>query len=130
MAYGARRRASRAPTARSSNYLQTQSLPHIHKMHHTVLSVLRLKGTMSEMELHLIRARLRSGLLQKTRRGELGGRLPTGLVYGPRCQVELDPDGQVQESFRHLFATFRRTESALAVVKAFRQEGLKFPNRV
>jgi len=44
--------------------------------------------------------------------------------------VELDPDGQVQESFRHLFATFRRTGSALAVVKAFRQEGLKFPHRV
>src|SRR5271168_4176805 len=90
--------------------------------------LLGLKGTMSEAELHLIRARLRGGLLQKARRGELGGRLPTGLVYGPRGQVELDPDGQVQESFRHLFATFRRTGSAL--VKAFRQEGLKFPHRV
>ena len=92
--------------------------------------LLGMKGTMSEVELHLIRARLRGGLLQKARRGELGGRLPTGLVYGPRGQVELDPDGQVQESFRHLFATFRRTGSALAVVKAFRREGLKFPNRV
>jgi DNA invertase Pin-like site-specific DNA recombinase len=92
--------------------------------------LLGMKGTMSEVELHLIRARLRGGLLQKARRGELGGRLPTGLVYGPRGQVELDPDGQVQESFRHLFATFRRTGSALAVVKAFRQEGLKFPHRV
>jgi DNA invertase Pin-like site-specific DNA recombinase len=92
--------------------------------------LLGMKGTMSEVELHLIRARLRGGLLQKARRGELGGRLPTGLVYGPRGQVELDPDGQVQESFRHLFATFRRTGSALAVVKAFRKEGLKFPHRV
>jgi recombinase/recombinase-like zinc beta ribbon protein len=85
---------------------------------------------MSEAELHLIRARLRGGLLQKARRGELGGRLPTGLVYGPSGQVELDPDRQIQESFRHLFKTFRRTGSALAVVKAFRQEGLKFPHRV
>ena len=92
--------------------------------------LLGLKGTMSEAELHFIRARLRGGLLQKARRGELGGRLPTGLVYGPRDQVELDPDRQVQESFRHLFLTFRRTGSALAVVKAFRQEGLKFPHRV
>lgn len=92
--------------------------------------LLGLKGTMSEAELHLIRARLRGGLLQKARRGELGGRLPTGLVYGSRGQVELDPDRQVQESFRHLFWTFRRTGSALAVVKAFRQEGLKFPHRV
>lgn len=92
--------------------------------------LLGLKGTMSEAELHLIRARLRGGLLQKARRGELGGRLPTGLVYGPHGQVELDPDRQIQESFRHLFRAFRRTGSALAVVKAFRQEGLKFPHRV
>jgi DNA invertase Pin-like site-specific DNA recombinase len=92
--------------------------------------LLGLKGTMSEVELHLIRARLRGGLLQKARRGELGGRLPTGLIYGSRGQVELDPDSQVQESFRHLFRTFRRTGSALGVVKAFRQEGLKFPHRV
>lgn len=92
--------------------------------------LLGLKGTMSEVELHLIRARLRGGLLQKARRGELGGRLASGLVYGPGGQVELDPDLQVQESFRHLFRTFRRTGSALAVVKAFRQEGLKFPHRV
>jgi DNA invertase Pin-like site-specific DNA recombinase len=92
--------------------------------------LLGLKGTMSEVELHLIRARLRGGLLQKARRGELGGRLPMGLVYGPRGQVELDPDSQVQESFRHLFRTFQRTGSALAVVKTFRQEGLKFPHRV
>ncbi|MBE3135585.1 MAG: recombinase family protein [Acidobacteria bacterium] len=92
--------------------------------------LLGLKGTMSEVELHLIRARLRGGLLQKARRGELGGRLPTGLVYGPRGQVELDPDRQIQESFRHLFTAFRQTGSALAVVKTFRQEGLKFPHRV
>jgi len=92
--------------------------------------LLGLKGTMSEAELHLIRARLRGGLLQKARRGELGGRLPTGLVYGAQGKVELDPDRQIQESFHHLFKTFRRTGSALAVVKAFRQEGLKFPHRV
>jgi DNA invertase Pin-like site-specific DNA recombinase len=92
--------------------------------------LLGLKGTMSEVELHQIRARLRGGILQKARRGELGGRLPTGLAYGLHGKVELDPDGQVQESFRHLFQTFRRTGSALAVVKAFNQEGLKFPRRV
>lgn len=92
--------------------------------------LLGLKGTMSEAELHVIRARLQGGILQKARRGELGGRLPTGLVYGPNGRVELDPDRQIQESFRHLFETFRRTGSALAVVKTFNREGLKFPRRV
>src|SRR5256714_1550712 len=48
--------------------------------------LLGLKGTMSEAELYVIRARLRGGLLQKARRGELGGRLPTGLVYGTNGQ--------------------------------------------
>jgi len=92
--------------------------------------LLGLKGTMSEAELYVIRARLRGGLLQKARRGELGGRLPTGLVYGTHGQVELDPDRQVRESFQHFFRTFVRTGSALAVVKAFHLEGLKFPRRV
>lgn len=81
--------------------------------------LLGLKGTMSEAELYVIRARLRGGLLQKARRGELGGRLPTGLVYGANGRVELDPDRQVRESFEHLFRTFDRTGSALGVVKVF-----------
>jgi DNA invertase Pin-like site-specific DNA recombinase len=42
--------------------------------------LLGLKGAMSEAELHLLRARLRGGLLNKARRGELRGPLPVGLV--------------------------------------------------
>ncbi len=92
--------------------------------------LLGLKGTMSEAELHIIRARLRGGILQKARRGELGGRLPAGFDYGPDGQVVLDPDRQVQESIRHLFRTFKRVGSGIGVVKAFRREGLHFPRRV
>jgi DNA invertase Pin-like site-specific DNA recombinase len=92
--------------------------------------LLGLKGTMSEAELYVIRSRLRGGLLQKARRGELRGRLPTGLACGANGQVELDPDRQVRESFQHLFGTFERTGSAVGGVKAFHQEGLKFPCRV
>jgi DNA invertase Pin-like site-specific DNA recombinase len=43
--------------------------------------LLGLKGTMSEEELHLLRARLRGGLLNKARRGELAGPLPVGFSY-------------------------------------------------
>ena len=43
--------------------------------------LLGLKGTMSEAELHFIRARLRGGQLSKARRGELQMALPVGLVY-------------------------------------------------
>jgi hypothetical protein len=85
---------------------------------------------MSEAELHVLRARLRGGILNKARRGELEVRLPIGFVYDAQQRVRLDPDARVQESVRQLFRTFRRTGSATATVKAFREQGLAFPRRV
>ncbi|MGH9168412.1 MAG: recombinase family protein, partial [Acidimicrobiia bacterium] len=92
--------------------------------------LLGLKGTMSEAELHFIRARLRGGQLSKARRGELKMPLPVGLVYDPADNVVLDPDNGVQDAVSHLFATFARTGSARAVVQAFAREELLFPARV
>jgi DNA invertase Pin-like site-specific DNA recombinase/DNA-binding transcriptional regulator YiaG len=92
--------------------------------------LLGLKGTMSEAELHFIRARLRGGQLSKARRGELPMPLPIGLVTDPAGKVVLDPDTGVQHAIGHLFATFARTGSARAVVQAFNAEGLLFPARV
>jgi len=91
--------------------------------------LLGLKGTMSEAELHVLRARLRGGILNKARRGELRCPLPVGLVHDAAGRVVLDPDQQVQESVRLLFQTFARTGSASATVKYFRREGLLFPTR-
>jgi DNA invertase Pin-like site-specific DNA recombinase len=92
--------------------------------------LLGLKGTMSEAELHFLRARLRGGILSKARRGELQAPLPVGLCYDPAGRVALDPDQGVQKTLRHLFSTFERTGSARAVVQAFAAEGLRFPVRV
>src|SRR5437667_1309431 len=86
--------------------------------------LLGLKGTMSEAELHVLRARLRGGLLNKARRGELRCRLPIGLLYDAAGHVMLDPDKQVQETVRLLFETFARTGSLNATVKSFRQQHL------
>jgi len=47
--------------------------------------LLGLKGAMSEAELHVLRARLRGGMINKARRGELEIRLPIGFV---RCREE------------------------------------------
>ena len=92
--------------------------------------LLGLKGTMSEAELHLRRARLRGGILNQARRGELKIPLPVGLVYDPLGRVVLDPDAQVQNSLRLLFDTFARTGSACATVKHFGEEKLDFPIRL
>jgi DNA invertase Pin-like site-specific DNA recombinase len=60
----------------------------------------------SEAELHVLRARLRGGLLNKARRGELEMRLPVGFVYDSQGKVRLDPDTRIQESIRQLFRVF------------------------
>ena len=91
--------------------------------------LLGLKGTMSEAELHVLKARLRGGILNKARRGELEMRLPIGFVYDLQGRVRLDPDARVQDSIRQLFRTFQRTGSATATVKAFREQDLQFPRR-
>ena len=92
--------------------------------------LLGLKGTMSEAELHFIRARLIGGQRSKARRGELQIGLPVGLVYDPVGNVVLDPDTGVQQAIRHLFTLFARTGSARATVQQFNADGLGFPVRV
>lgn len=92
--------------------------------------LLGLKGTMSEAELHMIKARLRGGILNKVRRGEYHCTLPTGLIYDQSGNVTLDPDSQVRETIVHFFETFSRVGSACQTVKAFRKEGLLFPSRL
>ena len=92
--------------------------------------LLGLKGTMSEAELHFIRARLIGGQRSKARRGELQMALPVGLVYDPAGKVALDPDTGVQQAIRHVFTLFARTGSARATVQQFNADGLLFPVRV
>jgi len=92
--------------------------------------LLGLKGTMSEAELHVLRARLRGGLINKARRGQLRCRLPVGFVYDGDERVVLDPDKQVQQSVRLLFDTFFQTGAAHATIKYFRKQGLLFPTRL
>jgi DNA invertase Pin-like site-specific DNA recombinase len=91
--------------------------------------LLGLKGTMSEAELHVLQARLRGGLINKARKGELRCSLPIGFVYDGQDRVVFDPDTQVQESVRLLFQMFERTGAAHATVKHFRTQGLLFPTR-
>src|SRR5258707_15886762 len=74
--------------------------------------LLGLKGTMSEAELHVLRARLRGGIVNKARRGELEVPLPVGFVYDTAGRVGLDPDRQVQGTPRPFFQTFWRTGPA------------------
>lgn len=92
--------------------------------------LLGLKGTMSEAELHVLRARLRGGIENKARRGELKSPLPIGFIYDEDDRVILEPDRQVQNTIRKFFKTFQEHGSASATVKHFRQQGWKFPRKL
>ena len=85
---------------------------------------------MSEAELHVIKARLRGGILNKVRRGEYRCPLPTGFIYDEVGDVVLDPDAQIREMIAHFFETFARAGSATQTIKAFAREGLLFPSRL
>lgn len=65
--------------------------------------LLGLKGTMSEAELHVLKARLRGGILSRARRGELKQMVPVGFVHDTHDRVILDPDAQVQGAVRLFF---------------------------
>ncbi|MEH6584741.1 MAG: recombinase family protein [Halioglobus sp.] len=92
--------------------------------------LLGLKGTMSEAELHVMKARLQGGVRNKARRGELKLPLPIGLVYQPDDTVALDADRQIRQSLEWLFSSFHEAGSAMAVVRRFKREGLEFPQRI
>ena len=91
--------------------------------------VLGLKGTLSEMELHTLRARLLGGARNKARRGELELALPTGLALRQDGQVRLDPDASVVSALRMVFATFRKAGTATATSRRLREDGLLLPRR-
>lgn len=92
--------------------------------------LLGLKGTMSEAELHFLKARMRGGAINKARRGELEMRPPVGLVYRDDGVLVLDPDAEVQAAVRLVFETFTRTGSAMQTAKVFHEQGLRFPRRI
>jgi DNA invertase Pin-like site-specific DNA recombinase len=90
--------------------------------------LLGLKGTMSEAELHIIRARLDGGIRNKAARGELRRGLPVGFIWGEQDgEVLFHPDEAVTCAIRTVFERFAEFGSARRVWLWFRSEGLSFP---
>jgi DNA invertase Pin-like site-specific DNA recombinase len=91
--------------------------------------LLGLKGTMSQAELHFIRARLQGGRLSKARKGELRTPLPVGFCYSDHGTIVLDEDEQVRAAVKLVFETFKRVGTAHRVAKEFAKQKLMFPRR-
>src|SRR6201987_1250958 len=90
--------------------------------------LLGLKGTMSEAELHVLRARLNGGIRNKAARGELRRALPVGFVWGEvDGEVRFHSDEAVCTAIRTVFARFSELGSVRRVWLWLRSEGLSFP---
>ena len=88
--------------------------------------VLGMKGTFAQAELHIIRARLHGGKLNKASRGELRFPSPVGFVF-EGDKIVLDPDREVQGAVRMVFDLFEREGTAYSTVWRFQELGLRFP---
>ena len=92
--------------------------------------LLGLKGTMSEAELHVIRARLNGGIWSKAARGKLRRALPIGLVWGEEDgQILLDPDEAVRQAIHTVFQKFAEIGSVRQVWIWMCTQKLLLPNR-
>ena len=91
--------------------------------------LLGLKGQISEMELHTIRARLTAGIQSKASRGELELILPTGLERIEAGVVVKHRSVEVQQRLELVFATFPVQKSVSQTVRWFIQHDLLLPRR-
>jgi DNA invertase Pin-like site-specific DNA recombinase len=91
--------------------------------------LLGLKGQISELELHTIRARLTAGILSKASRGELELALPTGLERLESGLVVKHPNTEVQQRLELVFATFLEQKSVAQTVLWFIHHNLLLPRR-
>ena len=91
--------------------------------------MLGLKGQISELELHTIRARLHAGVLNKARRGELCVVLPTGLVRLETGEVVKHPHQEVQSRLALIFETMLEAGAISRVVRMLRDHQLLVPRR-
>src|SRR2546429_8624235 len=91
--------------------------------------LLGLKGQLSELELHTIRARMTAGLLNKARRGALALPLPVGLIRDAADRVRKDPHQEVQDRLALVFTTFLQKRSASKVLEFLNAHQLFLPRR-
>jgi len=89
--------------------------------------LLGMKGTMSEMELSVLRQRSLEALKQKARRGELFMTVAVGYVRVGNNRIEKDPDRQVTEALGLVFAKFTEMQSVRQVHLWFRHERIPLP---
>jgi len=91
--------------------------------------LLGMKGTISEMELSILRQRSLEALKQKAGRGELYTAVAVGYLRRPGDRLEKDPDLRVQDAIALVFNKFREIGSVRQVLLWFREKNVRLPSR-
>src|SRR6266436_6581303 len=89
--------------------------------------VLGIKGTLSVVELKVLRQRLQAGQESKARRGDLFKRLPVGYVLDAMGKVVLHPDQRVCGAIQLVFEKFRERWSVRQTFQWFRDHDVELP---
>jgi len=89
--------------------------------------LLGMKGSISEFELGVLRARMFEAARAKAQRGELRISVPIGYVWHREVGLGFDPDLRLQEAIRLIFARFRKLGSARQVFLSLAAEQVHFP---
>jgi DNA invertase Pin-like site-specific DNA recombinase len=89
--------------------------------------VLGIKGTLSVVELKVLKMRMVRGQEEKARRGELLKRLPPGFVRDAEGRVVKTPDQRVQEALELVFRKFRQLWSIRQTFQWFRDHDMLLP---
>ncbi|GMV43825.1 MAG: hypothetical protein AMXMBFR64_55410 [Myxococcales bacterium] len=91
--------------------------------------ILGIKGTLSVVELRVMRMRLVQGMRSKAARGELYTLLPPGYELDGDRRPVMDPNERVRNAIADVFAVFRKTWSARQTLLLFHGEDRLVPVR-
>src|SRR6266550_2514687 len=89
--------------------------------------LLGIKGTLSVVELKVLRQRMQAGQESKARRGELFKRLPIGYARDPVGKIVFHPDRRICEATQLVFAKFRELWSVRQTFQWFRDHDVELP---
>ena len=89
--------------------------------------LLGMKGSISEFELGVLKARMLDAARAKAKRGELRISVPFGYVWHRDYGLGFDPDIRLQEVIRLIFARFTQLGSARQVLLSLANEQVHFP---
>lgn len=91
--------------------------------------LLGVKGTLSELELGLFRARSQAAIREKAKRGEFFGLVPVGYRKGKEGGLEKEPDSRVQRAIEFVFEKFPKFGSIRQLVRWMREEQIEIPRK-